>query len=181
MRRFLALGLVLAGALAACATGPGPATNPDLTVDEHPVPQALDYEALITAPATPISKARQALIATATSFVGAPAQRRGGATPKGFDCTGYVFYVYEQAAGVTLPRQSHDQVQIGKAISPIDLRPADLVYFSVGGSRSFHVGLYLGEGRFIHAPSTGGTVRIENLGAPEWRARFLGARQVLPS
>lgn len=170
------MGVLVCVALA-CARTPTPV--PHLSVDEHPVPQTLDYDALLAAPVKPLSTLRQGLVKTATSFQGAPA-KPGGGTPDGFDCTGYVFYVYEQAAQITLPRKSHDQVQIGKAISPIDLQPADLIYFSVHGNRSFHVGLYLGEGRFIHAPSSGGTVRIENLGTQEWRTRFLGARRILP-
>lgn len=161
--------------LVACAAQSPPV---DVTVDPHPTSQPLDYEALLAAPHQPPSIVRQRIVKTATSFEGAPA-KRGGLSPQGFDCTGYAYYVYREAAKVSLPRRSHDQVQIGKAISPIDLQPGDLVYFATTGSRSLHVGVYLGEGRFIHAPSTGGTVRIESLGAPEWRTRFLGARQIL--
>ena len=89
--------------------------------------------------------------------------------------------MYQQAAQITLPRKSHDQVQIGKPISPIDLQLGDLIYFTVPKSRSFHVGLYVGEGRFIHAPSTTAAVRTDTLGDAEWRSRFLGARQILPN
>jgi cell wall-associated NlpC family hydrolase len=92
-----------------------------------------------------------------------------------------VYYVYHEAAKITLPRKSHDQVQIGKAISPIDLQPGDLIYFTVPKSSSFHVGLYVGEGRFIHAPSVDDAVRSDSLGDASWRERFLGARQILPS
>lgn len=172
----LILGIVILGAVSAC-TG---ARTPHLAVDEHPLPQVLDYEALLAAPDMPVTDTRQRLVDTAKSFLGTPS-KRGGKTPEGFDCTGYIFYVYQQGADITLPRKSHDQVQFGKMISPVDLQPGDLIYFSVTGSRSLHLGLYLGEGDFIHAPSTRGAIRIESLGSPEWRTRFLGARRVLPS
>ncbi len=154
---------------------------PYLTVDDHPAPQALDYEALLAAPPRSVSDVRQNLVKTAQSYLGTPL-KRGGTNPReGFDCTGYVFYVYQEAAGITLPRKSHDQVQIGQPISPIDLQPGDLIYFKVGRTRSLHVGLYVGEGQFIHAPSTNGTVKIDSLGTEHWRLRFLGARRILPS
>ena len=154
---------------------------PYLTVDDQAAPQILDYEALLAAPVRPVSDVRQRLAKTAQSYLGAPLKRGGASPEEGFDCTGYVFYVYREAAGITLPRKSHDQVQMGAAISPISLQPGDLVYFKVEGIRSLHVGLYLGEGRFIHAPSTNGTVEIDSLGTEHWRVRFMGARQILPS
>jgi cell wall-associated NlpC family hydrolase len=156
------------------------AQPPHLVVDERPARQVLDYEALMAAPARPLSKARTRVVETATSFLGAPHKAKG-TTPEGFDCTGYVFYVFQQAAGLTLPRRSHDQVQIGQSLSPTDLEAADLVYFSVPRQTAFHVGLYLGAGRFIHAPGVNGQVEIANLGQDRWRTRFLGARRVLPS
>ena len=133
----------------------------------------------MAAPVKSVTDVRKRIVQTATAHLDAPAQQSGDA-PTGFDCTGFVFDVYQQAAGITLPRKSHDQVQIGQAISPIDVRPGDLIYFTVPKSRSFHVGLYVGEGRFIHAPSTTTAVRIDSLGDASWRARFLGARQILP-
>jgi cell wall-associated NlpC family hydrolase len=166
---------VVAVALTACAS-----QTPYLTVEENAAPQALDYPALVAAPAKPVTDLRQRIVETAKAHLGAPA-KQGGNTPKGFDCTGFVFYVYRQAAQITLPRKSHDQVQIGKAISPIALQPGDLIYFTVPKSRSFHVGLYVGEGRFIHAPSTTTAVRTDSLGDAQWGSRFLGARQILPS
>ncbi len=166
---------VMALFVSACAMS----NAPYLAVDSNPAPQNLDYHALMAAPVKPVTDVRKRVVQTATGHLEAPVQR-GGDTPKGFDCTGFVYYVYRQAAQITLPRKSHDQVQIGHAISPIDLRPGDLIYFTVHGSRSFHVGLYVGEGRFIHAPSTTAAVRIDSLGDASWRARFLGARQILP-
>jgi cell wall-associated NlpC family hydrolase len=169
----------VAGALVLIIAACGGA--PYLTVDDQAAPQVLDYEALLAAPVQPVSDVRQRLAKTAQSYLGAPLKRGGASPEEGFDCTGYVFYVYQEAAGITLPRKSHDQVQMGAAISPISLQPGDLIYFKVEGIRSLHVGLYLGEGRFIHAPSTNGTVEIDSLGTKHWRLRFLGARRILSS
>lgn len=168
--------VVFSVAMSSCAASQAPY----LAVDQTPAPQTLDYQALMAAPVKPVTDIRRRVVQTASAHLGAPA-RQGGDTPEGFDCTGFVFYVYHEAAQITLPRRSHDQVQIGKTISPIDLQPGDLIYFTVPKSRSFHVGLYVGEGRFIHAPGTNTAVRIDSLGDASWRARFLGARQILPS
>jgi cell wall-associated NlpC family hydrolase len=169
----------VAGALVFIISACGGA--PHLTVDDQAAPQVLDYEALLSTPVRPVSDVRRRLAKTAQSYLGAPLKRGGSSPEEGFDCTGYVFYVYQEAAGITLPRKSHDQVQMGAAISPISLQSGDLVYFKVEGIRSLHVGLYLGEGRFIHAPSTNGTVEVDSLGTEHWRLRFLGARRILPS
>lgn len=174
--RNLILMTVIAITLSACAT----LNAPNVAVDENPAPQTLDYQALLAAPVKPATDVRQRIVQTASAHLGAPA-KQGGSSPKGFDCTGFAFYVYQEAAQITLPRTSHDQVQIGKAISPIDLQLGDLIYFTVPKSRSFHVGLYVGEGRFIHAPSATTAVRTDSLGDAAWRSRFLGARRILPS
>ncbi|MFZ5876955.1 MAG: C40 family peptidase [Nitrospirota bacterium] len=138
----------------------------------------LDIEALRAAPAQPVSDTRQRVITTATQLVGTP-YKFGGTTPKGFDCTGYLVYVFRTAAGVSLPRTSLEQIQAGDPITTSQLQPADLVYFRIDRKKDLHLGLYLGEGRFIHAPSSGGAVNIQRLDMEYWRTRFLGARRVL--
>ena len=169
MGRAIAIGL-LALALSACA---GARSTPG------PVARGLDYDALIAAPARPIADVRQRVIRTATSLLGTP-YRFGGTTPAGFDCTGYIAYVFRNAAGMNLPRRSVDQVRSGEAITPLAMQPGDLVYFRIEREKSLHVGIYLGEGRFIHAPSTNGAVNTQSLGVTYWRTRFLGARRMLP-
>jgi cell wall-associated NlpC family hydrolase len=138
----------------------------------------LDLDALQAAPAHPVSDTRQRVIATAAQLVGTP-YKFGGTTPKGFDCTGYLMYVFRTAAGVSLPRTSLEQIQAGDPIMPSQLQPADLVYFRIDRKKDLHLGLYLGAGRFIHAPSSGGAVNIQRLDMDYWRTRFLGARRVL--
>ncbi|BCT91362.1 lipoprotein [Lysobacter helvus] len=115
----------------------------------------------------------------AISLVGTP-YRYGGNSPEGgFDCSGLVGYVFRDMAHVQLPRTSSalDGMQ-GPRIAPERLAAADLVFFGSGGTVS-HVGIYVGEGRFVHAPRTGGTVRLDHLDGPWWRDHYTGARRVL--
>lgn len=112
----------------------------------------------------------------AQSMLGKP-YRYGGATPAGFDCSGLVQYSYTQA-GVDLPRETQVQQHAGIAVDPRSLQPGDLLFFDLDGKKASHVGIYLGDGRFVHAPSTGGSVRIDELAANYWRSRFREARRL---
>jgi hypothetical protein len=167
--RWIAIAL-LGLLLSACAGTPLP--------KEAKGRPGLDYDALMAAPARPVSESRQRVIATAAQLVGTP-YKFGGTTPAGFDCTGYLAYIFRKAAGITLPRTSIEQIQAGAPLTPSQLQPADLVYFRIDRKKDLHLGLYLGEGRFIHAPSSGGVVNIQSLETEYWRTRFLGARRVL--
>ena len=137
-----------------------------------------DFSSLSGQP-EPAQTAEQArVVKVARSLIGVP-YRFGGVTPKGFDCSGFVGYVYRKAAGVILPRVSHDQARAGKAVSVYELRPADIVYFKIEHQKPLHVGIYLGRGKFIHAPSTRGRVNIQSLGLDYWKKRYRGARRVI--
>lgn len=171
MIRLIAVAVV-AGFLSACA-------GSSLPKEARGRP-GLDYQALVAAPSRPVSEVRQRVTSTATALLGTP-YKFGGTTPAGFDCTGYVQYVFRKAAGLSLPRTSIDQIQSGEPLRPTEAQPGDLVYFRIDGEKNLHLGIYLGEGRFIHAPSSGGVVNVQSMGAEYWRARFLGARQVLDS
>jgi len=120
-----------------------------------------------------------AVLMRAIGLVGTP-YRWGGNTPEsGFDCSGLVNYVFRDMAQVALPRTSRDlAASKGPRIAPERLAAADLVFFGNGGTVT-HVGIYVGEGRFVHAPSTGGTVRLDHLDGPYWRDHYSGARRVL--
>jgi cell wall-associated NlpC family hydrolase len=118
------------------------------------------------------------VIRTARSLLGAP-YRFGGETPEGFDCSGFVKYVFKHGAGLALPRISHELARTGKEVGVAALRPADLVYFKIEFQRSLHVGIYLGHGKFVHAPSSGGRVSIQSLSHTYWKKRYRGARRVL--
>ncbi len=123
--------------------------------------------------------AANAVLMRALSLVGTP-YRYGGNTPEGgFDCSGLVNYVYRDMLDLKLPRTSRDLAQVqGPKIAPERLAAADLVFFGSRGNVS-HVGIYVGEGRFVHAPSSGGTVRLDRLDGPYWIDHYTGARRVL--
>lgn len=123
--------------------------------------------------------AANAVLMRAISLVGTP-YRYGGNTPEsGFDCSGLVTYVFRDVLEVRLPRTSRDLAAVqGPRIDPMKLAPADLVFFGSGGNVT-HVGIYVGEGRFVHAPSTGGTVRLDHLDGSYWRDHYSGAKRVL--
>ena len=117
----------------------------------------------------------------AIGLVGTP-YRWGGNTPEGgFDCSGLIGYVYRDAAGLQLPRTTREMSslrvpQVGRE----QLRSGDLVFFATNGDGQVsHAGIYVGEDRFVHAPRTGGTVRLDSLNNSYWQQRFLEARRVL--
>ena len=131
----------------------------------------------VVAPRDPA--AANAVLMRAISLVGTP-YRYGGNTPEsGFDCSGLVNYVFRDMLDLRLPRTSRDLAAWqGPKIEPRQLAAADLVFFG-SGSQVTHVGIYVGEGRFVHAPSTGGTVRLDHLDGSYWRRHYSGARRVL--
>jgi cell wall-associated NlpC family hydrolase len=128
------------------------------------------------APADPA--AANAVLMRALSLVGTP-YRFGGNTPEaGFDCSGLVSFVYRDVLDRSLPRTTADLARSGPRVSPTGLAAGDLVVFAPGG-RVSHVGIYVGEGRFVHAPSSGGTVRLDTLAGAYWRDHFDGGRRLL--
>jgi len=118
------------------------------------------------------------LVFTALGFMGVP-YRRGGNTPEtGFDCSGFVKAMYEQTVGLILPRRAEQQAASTQKIERSDLQPGDLVFFNTMRRAFSHVGIYVGEGKFIHSPKPGAEVRVEDMGVAYWRVRFDGARRV---
>lgn len=106
--------------------------------------------------------------------------RFGGTSPEhGLDCSGLVRYVFRQAEGTELPRTSAEISKLGEKVERKDLQPGDLVFFNTLRRTFSHVGIYLGDNKFIHAPSTGGAVRVESMDLAYWKARFNGARRVV--
>ena len=120
-----------------------------------------------------------AVLMRAISLVGTP-YHYGGNTPEGgFDCSGLVNYVYRDVLDLRLPRTSHELAEVqGPRIPPTQLASGDLVFFGTSGQVS-HVGIYVGEGRFVHAPNRGGTVRLDRLDGAWWREHYSGARRLL--
>ena len=104
--------------------------------------------------------------------------RRGGRVPStGFDCSGFVHYVFAHALGIDLPDNSISQFNAGIRVARDDMKTGDLVFFHIHGKRISHVGIYLGEGRFIHSPRTGERVRVNRLDEQYWAHRFAGAKR----
>ncbi|BAO30229.1 cell wall-associated hydrolase, invasion-associated protein [Sulfuritalea hydrogenivorans sk43H] len=105
--------------------------------------------------------------------------RRGGSSPEaGFDCSGFVSHVFREGLGLILPRSSKEMSKSGEIVTRDELRPGDLVFFNTMRRAFSHVGIYLGDNQFVHAPRTGGRVRIEDLRDGYWMKRFNGARRI---
>jgi cell wall-associated NlpC family hydrolase len=117
------------------------------------------------------------LVGTAMELRGVP-YRPGGADRRGFDCSGFTQYVFAQH-GIALPREVREQFATGAAVAPDEVQPGDLLFFSIAAPGATHVAIAVGGGRFVHAPSSTGVVRIERLGSTYWSRRFLGVRRVL--
>jgi cell wall-associated NlpC family hydrolase len=122
-------------------------------------------------PATPSS-----VVETAMKLRGAP-YRNGGSDPSGFDCSGFVQWVFAQS-GMRLPREVREQFATGHKIGLRELQPGDLVFFETVSHGASHVGVVIGGDQFVHAPSSTGVVRVERFTANYWARRFVGARRV---
>ena len=125
--------------------------------------------------------ATQNLASYARSLIGVPYKFRGDSPNSGFDCSGFVGHVFRHTTGIKLPRSSHEISQVGQAIRQGDLHIGDLVFFNTLQHRSSHVGIYMGDDHFIHAPSSGGSVRMENMRDAYWKKHYDGARRVTVS
>ena len=106
--------------------------------------------------------------------------RRGGTNPEsGLDCSGFVQLVFKDALGKLLPRTAREQSQVGDEIARNELKPGDLVFFNTMRRAFSHVGIYLGDNHFVHAPRTGAEVRVEDMNQSYWTKRYNGARRIL--
>lgn len=123
---------------------------------------------------------RVAAAVEALVMVGARYKYGGSSPETGFDCSGLVTHVFESAWGMTLPRSVEQQHRVGHAVKLKDLQPGDLVFYNTRHRPFSHVGIYIGDGNFIHAPRRGQRVRVESIGTAYWRARFDGARRLDP-
>jgi len=144
-------------ALAACAGSP---------------PRAASATAAVNTENMDVSRAADHALA----MVGAP-YRYGGVDPDGFDCSGLIHYSFRRV-GIALPRDTRSLRRIGIEIDMDDLVKGDLVFFDQEGKKSSHVGIYLGNGKFVHAPSTGGKVRADKIDLAYWRKHFTEARRI---
>jgi cell wall-associated NlpC family hydrolase len=118
------------------------------------------------------------IVVSAMGFLGLPYKRGGNSFDTGFDCSGFVKALYAQTLGKVLPRTSAEQAAQTTTIEKTELQPGDLVFFNTMRRAFSHVGIYIGEGKFIHSPKPGAQVRIENMNAGYWDKRYDGARRV---
>lgn len=118
----------------------------------------------------------QELMLHSMGLIGTPYRWGGSSTATGFDCSGMIQFVYKNALGVSLPRTARDMAAASRKIPDNQLKAGDLVFFNTGGSSQYsHVGLYIGNGEFIHAPSSGKTIKTEKLSSPYYAKHYLGA------
>jgi cell wall-associated NlpC family hydrolase len=183
--KFLATGLLCLALVARCACA-APVEEeaavtlaPATTLSE---PAAEASPASADGPAGLIARTRDSLTQTlegALDLIGIR-YRRGGSSPeRGFDCSGFVNHVFREGLGLYLPRSAREMSKSGEPVAKNELQPGDLVFFNTMRRTFSHVGIYLGDNLFVHAPRTGGSIRIENLDARYWTKRFNGARRVV--
>jgi len=169
-RLFASLTLLATLWTGACATTGGvPAP--------FPRPGSAEPPASKTTAASPGPATGYAVTSTALSLRGTP-YRSGGADPSGFDCSGFVYYVFAQH-GVALPRTVLEQSRVGQPVPQDHLEPGDVIFFSTVSAGPSHVAIAIGGDEFVHAPSSVGQVRVERLSSPYWSTRFVIARRVL--
>lgn len=151
-------------ALPAQAAEPAPAQR------EHAFQASSAFEEYTTA--------AEQLVDEALSYLGIR-YRFGGTSPAtGFDCSGLVLNVFRNAVGLDLPRSASEMASLGDKIGKQDLKPGDLVFFNTMRRNFSHVGIYVGDNKFIHAPRSGAQIRVEDMGVSYWARRFNGARRV---
>jgi cell wall-associated NlpC family hydrolase len=167
---FLCIRHVCASALLMCACAiPGSAMAADIT--DPPMNVAL-------AKLQDFGSRASELAMNAFGLIGIK-YRMGGNTPEnGLDCSGLVQYVFKQAWGATLPRTAEEISRVGEKVESRELQPGDLVFYNTLRRGFSHVGIYLGDNKFIHSPSAGGQVRVESMEIGYWKSRFNGARRI---
>lgn len=122
------------------------------------------------------------MVITAMNFLGVPYRLGGSSSEAGFDCSGFTRHIFEMSLGLVLPRRADEQAHAAGllTVERDELRPGDLVFFNTLRRTFSHVGIYIGEGKFIHAPKPGGAVRVEDMRYAYWRQRYDGARRAGP-
>jgi cell wall-associated NlpC family hydrolase len=168
----------LALLLGACASAP---PRPPIAAASGASAAAAPVSEARTPPAPALPDDRAAdVVLTAMAFLDTPYRLGGNSVEQGFDCSGFTRHVYAKTLGLALPRRSEDQAG-ARALRPVEraaLASGDLVFFNTLKRGFSHVGIYLGDGKFIHAPRSGSAVRVENMRNSYWAPRFDGARRV---
>jgi len=154
-----------------------PPTDP---LNAHVAERGLFAEPVAPTSGTALRERTAGLVIAAMNFVGVPYRVGGSNGGAGFDCSGFTRYIFELSLGLTLPHSADEQAAARGLlrVEKAELRPGDLVFFNTLKRTFSHVGIYIGEGRFIHAPKTGSEVRIETMRHAYWAERYTGARRV---
>ena len=175
--------LILAGATAAHAAPQG--TNSDdmdrLLADKGLLTRLEDVSHKVADKAQTVAGRAGDLVVNAMGFLGVPYKRGGNSAETGFDCSGFVRAIYQQTVGLVLPRRADQQAASTQVIDKKELQPGDLVFFNTMRRTFSHVGIYVGDGKFIHSPRSGSEVRVEDMRQSYWQRRFDGARRVTPA
>ena len=146
-----------------------------------PVEPSAPQSAAPPAPLPPLRAERSEALLQALLALGLDYRYGGNSPVTGFDCSGLVAHVYREAWGIRLPRNTLAQSESGIPVSLSELQAGDLVFYDTLARPYSHVGIYLGDGRFVHAPKPGSRVRVESLKSAYWAQRFNGARRIEPS
>ncbi len=148
---------------------------PDKSADSRTADENADPIARFSSPG---EEAAGDLLLQAMSLLGV-AYRFGGSNPEtGLDCSGFIQYVFKKSLHVNLPRTAAGMAQVGREVSQDELKPGDLVFFNTRGFRYSHVGIFLGNNKFIHSPRTGKSIEVANMSQSYWVSRYNGARRV---
>ena len=171
--------------LLACATtaqAAPQAANPDdmdrFITDKGLLTRLEDVSHKVADRAHTVADQASSLVVNAMGFLGVPYKRGGSSAETGFDCSGFVRAMYEQTVGLLLPRRADQQAAATQVIDKKELQPGDLVFFNTMRRNFSHVGIYVGDNKFIHAPRSGAQIRVEDMGVAYWARRFNGARRV---
>jgi len=119
------------------------------------------------------------LVMYAVSLADTPYHYGGNSANQGFDCSGFVGHVYRHSLDISLPRTSREISRVGKPVGVDQLSPGDLVFYNTRRASFSHVGIYIGDGKFVHSPRSGESVRTEEMQMPYWQARYDGARRIM--
>lgn len=165
----MGVGLMITAGCAASTVAARPSPFPN-------APMPADYLPIVAGPAVPTRAGE--VLDTALALRGTPYVFGGDAPATGFDCSGFVRYVFEQHQ-IDLPRTVDEQFQIGREIRTDRIEAGDLIFFTTIAPGATHVGIALDHDTFVHAPGSGSVVRIDRIDAPYWRERMLGVRRVL--
>jgi cell wall-associated NlpC family hydrolase len=174
MRFVLLLSLLLSVGLVQAEPGPPPASSDEISR----LMSDRGFLARIGDVGNKVGTRASELVMNSMAFLGVPYKRGGTQADTGFDCSGFVRAIYEQTAGLLLPRQASEQAAATQKIDKHELQPGDLVFFNTMRRAFSHVGIYVGNGKFIHSPKPGAEVRVEDMGISYWAKRFDGARRV---